>query len=257
MAEGRRDATLAIVDDQPAQQFLHAEFLAFAALFGAQGIDACVVDAADLDFAAGELTWRGKPIDLVYNRLTDFYLEQPSHQALRQAWQTQAAVITPHPRAHALLANKRNLAWLTDAALLRTLGASESDIAILQAGIPLTRLVQGSEADWWRERDQWFFKPESGHGSRGAYRGDKITHRVFAEVMKGSYVAQRIAPAGERRLHGEASTPLKVDLRAYVYQGQVQLMAARLYQGQTTIPYPRAVVAPVLELIGARRILKT
>ncbi len=28
--------------------------------------------------------------------------------------------------------------------------------------------------------------------------------------------------------------PLKLDLRAYVYDGRVQLTAARLYQGQTT-----------------------
>ena len=34
-------------------------------------------------------------------------------------------------------------------------------------------------------------------------------------------------------LEGER-TPLKLDLRAYVYDGVSQLLAARLYQGQTT-----------------------
>jgi hypothetical protein len=28
--------------------------------------------------------------------------------------------------------------------------------------------------------------------------------------------------------------PLKLDLRSYVYAGRIQLVAARLYQGQTT-----------------------
>ena len=30
----------------------------------------------------------------------------------------------------------------------------------------------------------------SGFGSRGTYRGDKITKRAFADVMRGDYVAQ-------------------------------------------------------------------
>jgi hypothetical protein len=51
-------------------------------------------------------------IDLVYNRLTDFALEAPANAALREAWLTDAALITPHPRAHALYADKRNLVAL-------------------------------------------------------------------------------------------------------------------------------------------------
>ena len=33
---------------------------------------------------------------------------------------------------------------------------------------------------------------------------------------------------------GAETQSFKADLRAYAYQGQVQLFAARLYQGQTT-----------------------
>jgi hypothetical protein len=41
--------------------------------------------------------------------------------------------------------------------------------------------------------------------------------------------------ASERhvRLDGQP-TPLKFDIRCFVYDGEVQLIAARLYQGQTT-----------------------
>jgi hypothetical protein len=87
--------------------------------------------------------------------------------------------------------------------------------------------VEGDAEPWWRDRKRWFFKPASGFGGRGAYRGDKVTRRVFADVMAGGYVAQRLTPPGQRR-------DFKVDVRNYAYGGHVQLLAARLYQGQTT-----------------------
>ncbi len=35
-------------------------------------------------------------------------------------------------------------------------------------------------------------------------------------------------------LNGAEPAPLKSDVRCYVYDGKIQLVAARLYQGQTT-----------------------
>jgi hypothetical protein len=62
-----------------------------------------------------------------------------------------------------------------------------------------------------------------------------MTRRVFAEVTRGEYVAQEFTPAGERvRATSTGSESLKVDIRCYAYEGEIQLMAARLYQGQTT-----------------------
>jgi hypothetical protein len=54
--------------------------------------------------------------------------------------------------------------------------------------------------------------------------------------MHDGYVAQRIAAPGERVICLDGSEPqsLKYDVRCYVYDGKVQLVAARLYQGQTT-----------------------
>jgi hypothetical protein len=40
--------------------------------------------------------------------------------------------------------------------------------------------------------------------------------------------------AADGRAWGEGDTALKVDLRAYSYDGEVLLLAARLYRGQTT-----------------------
>ena len=107
----------------------------------------------------------------------------------------------------------------------------------MQAGVPQTRLVQAADQEqWWQERKQWFFKPATGYGSKGSYSGAKLTKRVFEEIMQGGYVAQRMAAPGERSVCVNDGEPvlLKYDVRCYVYDGQVQLVAARLYQGQTT-----------------------
>jgi hypothetical protein len=254
-ARGQRPLrSIAIVDERPAEQFLFPEFELFADLFARHGIEAFVADAAELELRAGNLEHRGRGIDLVYNRVTDFYFEQPAHAALREAHATGAALITPDPRAHALLADKRNLVRLTDPEFLRSAGASESVVHTLLSGIPRTHIVTGDES-WWRDRKAFFFKPVTGFGSRGAYRGDKLTRRVFAEVLKGGYVAQQLAPPGERRLHSPGGADfLKVDLRAYTYDARIQLLAARLYQGQTTnFRTVGGGFAPVLELHDGMR----
>lgn len=249
LARGDRPlTTIAIVDEQPAQQFLYAEFRLFERLFAAQGIDAVIVDAAELEFANGRLQARGRPIDLVYNRLTDFYFERPAHAALRDAYVDDAVVVTPHPRAHALLADKRNLVRLTDAGCLGSLGVPGADVDVLLAGIPLSLRVDDDER-WWADRKAWFFKPAGGYGSRGAYRGDKLTRRVFGDLRRGDYIAQRLALPGERTVSSSAQR-FKVDLRCYVYDGRTQLMAARLYQGQTTnFRTAGGGFAPVIELL--------
>ena len=96
--------------------------------------------------------------------------------------------------------------------------------------------VEAANADsLWSRRRALFFKPASGFGSRAAYRGDKLTRRVWEEILAGDYVAQELVAPGER-LVGEpdALRPLKFDVRNFVYAGQVQFVTARLYQGQTT-----------------------
>ena len=100
----------------------------------------------------------------------------------------------------------------------------------------VSQLQPDMEETLWAERKDLFFKPNSGYGSRGAYRGGNLTKRVYAEILQGDYVAQKLAPPGERAVcvHDAEPTLLKYDVRCYVYDGQIQLVAARLYQGQTT-----------------------
>lgn len=227
---------IAIVDEQPQQQFLYPEFLLFQRLFERHGLLAVVADPRDLAWRQGQL-WHGdQVIDLVYNRLTDFYLEAPAHAALREAWLHQGVVLTPHPQVHALYANKRLLALFSDKDRLEALGVPDATRRVLLEHVPQTELVTLANAErLWASRRGLFFKPVAGYGSRATYRGDKLTRRVWGEILAGAYVAQAFMPPGERRTESiEGLKAMKFDLRAYTYSGEVQWVAARLYQGQTT-----------------------
>lgn len=240
---------IAIVDENPAGQYLHPEFQLFAALFHRHGIDALIVDRDDLVLRADGLYAHDQRIDLVYNRLTDFYLEQPANAALREAWLSHRAVITPDPSAYARYADKRNLALLSDDATLNGLGLSAEQRQLIHRHLPETRRLDIAHADeFWDNRKQWFFKPAMGFGSRAGYRGDKLTRRVWDEIVaaRQPYLAQRIVTPSERQLSREGDK-LKLDLRCYTYGGQRLITAARLYRGQTTnFRTPGGGFAPVL-----------
>ncbi|MDO8703979.1 MAG: hypothetical protein Q7J84_03450 [Sulfuricaulis sp.] len=228
--------SIAIVDDAPREQYLYPEFVLFERLFRRHGRKAVIADPAELRIRDGKLWHEHQPIDLAYNRLTDFALAEPQHAVLRQAYLEGSVVLTPHPRAHALYADKRNLVALTDGARLRAWQVSEPVIHTLLTGIPRTVPVTRANAELlWARRRKLFFKPAAGYGGRAAYRGAKLTRRVWDEIVSGRYVAQeQIAPSERRLRQNGAETALKLDIRNYVYGGEVQLLAARLYQGQTT-----------------------
>jgi hypothetical protein len=232
--------TVAIVDDDPAEQFLAPEFELARRLFLAHGIEAVVADPRELRWSEDRL-WHaalpsGHPVDLVYNRLTDFDLSQPHHAALREAYVSGATVVTPSPRAHALHADKRNLIALSDGERLAQWGVPEADRALLSRVVPKTQAVTAKSADaLWAERRHFFFKPAGRYGSKAAYRGDKLTRRVWSEIVEGGFVAQELVMPSERLVDvGGLPTRLKLDVRAYAYAGRILLLAARTYAGQTT-----------------------
>lgn len=227
---------VAIVDDAPDQQYLAPDFELCRRMLERHGWRARTVDAVSLVWRDGRL-WAGTDaVDMVYNRLTDFYLTDPAHQSLRQAYEAGAVVLSPHPRAHALHAEKRNLVALSDEAQLLAWGVEEADRKRVRAAVPKTVQVTAERADaLWQERRHWFFKPEAGYGGKAVYRGDKLTKRVWSSILSGGYVAQAMVPPGERLIEKDGvRADLKFDIRAYTYGGRVQLLAARMYAGQTT-----------------------
>lgn len=228
--------TIAIVDVEPATQFLYPEFLLFQSLFERHGIRAVIADPGDFSIREHTLWVGEQEIDLVYNRLTDFYFQKPESACLLQAYKNDIAVFTPSPYSYALYADKRNLPVLSDPNRLKAFGVDDQTIETLGQSMPTTVIVTQENAEQlWKDRKELFFKPATGHGSRGAYRGAKLTHKVWERIVNSDYVAQAVVPPSERQLliNGKKQS-LKLDIRCVSYNGEIQQLSARLYQGQTT-----------------------
>ena len=229
---------IAIVDEAPAQQFLAPEFELFRELFARAGIEARIADTSELAHVPGRgLALGDWPVELVYLRDTDFTLASERTRALRGAYLANEVVVTPSPREHFLLADKRRLATFSAHAELCALGASEADARFLAEIIPETRLLAELEPERaWSERASWVFKPAAAFGSRAVYRGDKISRKKFAEIAaEPGYVAQRFAQPGLVQVETtEGPREMKFDVRAYAYRDRVLMLGARVYEGQVT-----------------------
>lgn len=155
---------------------------------------------------------------------------------MRAAYASGSVVVTPNPHVHFLFADKRTLTLLSDSERLEYWGLSTAHLDALRSAAPATVVVTPFNADsLWRDRRNLFFRPARGHGSKAAYRGDKLTRRVWSEILAGGYVAQTYAEPSVRIVERDGMpAALKVDIRLYTYAGTVILAAARLYQGQTT-----------------------
>ena len=243
--------TLAVVDEAPRTQFLKPDFELAHRYFESHGVRVHIADPAELALSNGRLMLRGDVIDLVYNRITDFYFANPAHRILRDAWVADAAVVSPSPAHHARYADKRNLVALSDPQHELRDALSNGENLIL-SNIPRTWSVTAKNAaNLWLERKRLFFKPADSFGGRGAYRGSKLTRRVWDEITQlkdYSYVAQEKVQAPARWV-GVSGKALKYDIRAYTYDGEIKLLAARIYQGQTTnFRTPGGGFAPVVIL---------
>ena len=227
--------SIAIVDTKPDTQFHYPDMCLAKSLLEKKGFTVVITDPSELSLETGRLRYGETPIDVVYNRLTDFNLTEPENAVVWRAYLENAAVVTPTPHHHALYADKRNLILLSDAERLASFGASPLQIEKLRT-IPATSEVTHENADeLWAKRKQLFFKPQAGYGSRGAFRGAKLTKKTWAEIIKGGYIAQErvLPPLRAVTVNGE-QIELKFDVRVYTYDGDPLLLAARIYQGQTT-----------------------
>jgi len=242
---------IAIIDNDPKSQFMYLEFQLACRLLQAKGIDTVILDPSELNYVDGKLTAHGKPIDMIYNRLVDFAFENPNHAVLKSAYLEGAVVVTPNPHVHAIFANKRNLALLSDPQTLQSWGLDNDDAKCLERAVPTTKMViKEDAAELWRTRGQLFFKPVAGYGSKGVYRGSKLTRRVFENILDEDYIAQTFIPATERSIKiDDVVKTKKVDIRLYTYAGQLLLTAGRIYQGQATnFRTPGGGFAPVFQV---------
>jgi hypothetical protein len=234
---GERPLTrIAIVDTRPSEQYLAPEFELFRELFEAHGIATMVADPDELAFDGQRLTCRGERIDLVYNRLTDFALAEPQHAALRAAYLADALVLTPHPQMHALYADKRNLVALGDEQWLAQIGVGEHDRRLLASNIPRTEEVLPADGRRLLEQSQAMVLQAGGRfwqqgGLPGRQDHPSRLRRDRAWRLRRAGAGR---PSERHLLVDGVGQDFKLDLRNYVYRGEVQLLSARLYRGQTT-----------------------
>lgn len=229
--------TIAIVDENPSEQFLYPEFEICQKILAKNNIQTIISSPENLSIQNNNLYYNNSiKIDFVYNRLTDFYLRSNAkNNALLTAYQNDFAAISPNPKIYDLYANKNNLINLSNADFLDNLNIDNQSKNILLKYIPKILKVKDNDTEYlWKQRKNLFFKTAEGYGSKAVYRGDKLTKKVFAEIIESdAYLAQEIIPPSEHLLKN-INAVMKADFRCYCYNGKIQLVAARLYQGQTT-----------------------
>ncbi len=235
-AAGRagKPGLIAIVDSAPKEQFLYPEFLLAQKLFNNHDLKTIIAAPEELVLEDGRLYHEGALVDLIYNRLTDFYLSD--HANIKNAWQANGVVLTPDPQIYSRFADKRNLIKLSDSDFLTAIGVAADDVALIKSVVPNTILVTDSNADaLWAGRKNLYFKPVSGFGSKAVYKGDKLTKKTWNWILSQNYVAQDLASPSHRLVEADGAAALqKFDVRLYTYRGDLLAAAARLYDGQTT-----------------------
>lgn len=214
---GGSELSLGIIDENPEQQRLYAEFLVYRSLLRQQGLRC--------DILATTETEKMLDYSLIYNRYTDFYLQHDSSQKIRDLYNASLIQLSPNPYEYFLLADKeRFLDW-----------GQQTDIEKPSSLLGCYDLATADKDKIWSERKNLFFKPKNSYGSKQVYKGLAISRKMFDEIFNDKFLAQQISVPPTVTVDFEGhSLELKYDLRCYAYQDQLQLIIARLYQGQTT-----------------------
>lgn len=224
---------IAIIDENPPEQFLYPEMQLYAALFAEEGLAAVIAAPEELNATAAGVTLHGQPVELVYNRHCDFYLDSPGLAGLRAAYLAGTVCLTPNPHAYGLLADKRRLVAWRDQALLLACELTGKEREVLEECVPECRLLaDGDREQLWRERAAWVFKPVDRFGSRGVLVGEKMTRGRFDQLDGATTLVQRLAPPPTVEVPGYGE--MKYDLRLFAYRGRILGVTARLYRGQVT-----------------------
>lgn len=229
---GRKGTTTCavIVDENIPEQKMYPEFLMYRDWLRAHGWSVELEESRNcknLD-----------QIDLVYNRLTDFYLEQESHGSLREAFLTNVACFSPNPHVYWLIADKERLVQLSRDDFWSSYGASTMvRDSIRRVVLPSYDVKNFANLDEiWEKRKSLFFKPKRSHGGKSAYRGESVSRKVFERLSQEDVLIQQYSPAQRFPTDDKRSVlnNWKFDLRFFVYGSEIQMVAARSYQGQVT-----------------------
>ena len=214
---GQKKFNLTILDENPEQQRLYVEFLIYKSLLQKNNLSCQIADISEVE--------KIRDSSLVYNRYTDFYLQEPKSATIKTLFNEAKINLSPNPYEYFLLADKeRFIDWSAQVEV-------EKPLSLL----PTYDLGVEDREKIWAERKQLFFKPKNAFGGKQTYKGASISRKVFDSVMNSHFIAQRVSAAPEIEVeHKNEKMIFRYDLRCYAYQDQLQLIIARLYQGQTT-----------------------
>lgn len=231
-----------IVDEQPRQQRLFVEFLVAQAEIRSWGWD-CEIRESNLAEATAA------PADIVYNRSTDFYLQSPEHSQLLELFESRRSCLSPNPHEYFAMADKQRLVDWQAPGFLESFEWSAKDREFFR-NVLLKAIALSPDlgSKMWGERKKFFFKPMRSFGSKQSYRGESISRKAFEEMCQSHGLAQEFVPAPEFASPSPGKTETyKYDLRFYAYQGEVQSVVARVYQGQVVnLKTPWGGFAPVV-----------
>lgn len=210
-----------ILDENPEGQFLYPDFLICKKILEKKGLQVFITSPDRIIYSKGKIYFNEHKIDFIYNRLTDFSFQ--NYPDLKKSFEDKNIVISPNPNDYKYFADKRKLIFLSSDPELKDV-------------VPETVLVNPENSDnLWLKRKEYFFKPTSGYGGKGAYNGKGITKKVWEYILSSNYVAQKIVPANLRKIRiDNIDEQYKYDIRVYTYTGQILLIIARVYSGQTT-----------------------
>jgi glutathionylspermidine synthase len=234
-------ALFLVMDENPSRQNLYIEFLMFKDFLQKEfSVNVEIADAKELTLASDKgLLWQGQAVSGIYNRFTDFYFS--TNAALAEAYRHQTTLISPNPLTYGLLADKKRFYSLTPDFFAELQEKENLSLPHLSAAVlTAKRFAEFSSKDeLWKTRSQYFFKPPNSYGGKSVYRGKSISHVVFDRIYTSEsgpdYIAQQLAAPPEVTFDYEgASHTFKYDLRFYFFEGEIQLAAARIYQGQLT-----------------------
>ena len=211
------EPSIAIFDENPEQQKLYIEFIIYQQIFKKHNVNSKILNQTDVN--------QLKQFSIIYNRYTDFYLQNEASKNIKELFNSNQIQLSPHPWEYFLLADKQRLIdWS-----LQTACPKPASL------LPVIDLAQAPRDEVWSQRKQLFFKPKTSFGGKQAYRGASITRKAFDSIFHDDFMAQKIsAPPEVDFIYKSEPIKFKYDLRCYAYQDQLQMVIARLYQGQTT-----------------------
>ncbi|WP_413582743.1 hypothetical protein [Bdellovibrio sp. HCB288] len=219
---------VAITDENPSEQKLFAEFLVYNELFKSFGWDSRILDYREL--------FNNFDPQFIYNRYTDFFLTEDSSQVLKSKFVGGDVCLSPNPYEYLLLADKQRLIEWSQPGFFEAHGLSDSEIQTLRNAVPKSYdMSHANPEEVWSMRKNLFFKPKNAYGSKQSYKGQSISRKTFESLLSPDIIAMEYVPAPEIPFQTpEGEQKFKYDLRCYAYQGRLQMVVARIYQGQVT-----------------------